>query len=280
MQNDENFWWEIMIEGENEDILSLVDMSGSIGCSFDNDTRARAYYISSEPLEHWLKILSSFENIKITGHGKIENRAWHTEWKDAFPPLDVGENFVVLAPWHKGSEPAKKTPLYIYPATAFGTGYHESTQIALTLLEKYKLKIKNNPVADIGTGSGVLFIAAMKLGASQIFARDIDPTVLSEVRNNIAENSLDENKVELAVGDLLKNFDKRVNVLTANILFEPLCTMLPDVKKILESEGIAIFAGLLVRERENFLEAARENGLELADEISKNEWWGCAMKCR
>lgn len=275
-----NFWWEIILEGEHEDLLTVVDLSGSIGCSFDNERRARAYYLSSEPLEHWLGAIKQFTYVNIVQSGKIENRAWHTEWKDAFPPLEVGENFVVLAPWHKGSEPSGKLPLYIYPATAFGTGYHESTQIALTLLEKNKSKIKDNSIADIGTGSGVLFIAALKLGAARAFARDIDPTVLLEVRNNVRENGLDEKNIDLAVGDLLKNFDfdKKVKILTANILFEPLCSMLGDSKNILEDGGVAIFAGLLLREREKFLTTAIQNGFSLVDEITKNEWWGCALE--
>lgn len=280
-QNSENFWWEIIVEGESEELLSVADLSGSIGSCFDGEERAKVYYLSSQPLEYWLKAIEEFAAVRVVGQGKIENRPWHTEWKEAFPPLDVGEGFTVLAPWHRGNEPDNRIPLYIYPATAFGTGYHESTQIALTLLERNKSKIQGAKVADIGTGSGVLMIAAIKLGASDAFARDIDPTVLDEVRNNMKENSLDENSVTLEVGDLLKGFADRVKVITANILFEPLCSMIPDIPSVLDDDGLAIFAGLLVRERDKFLEAAANAGLKLTDEISKNEWWGASFSpCR
>lgn len=280
--NEKNFWWEIKIEGEHENLLSIADISGSIGSCFENDNLVKAYYLSSDTLENRLfdieELLPHFPGTCVVGHGKIENRAWHTEWQDAFPPLDVGEGFVVLAPWHRGKEPADRVPLYIYPATAFGTGYHESTQIALTLLERNKSKFKGKKIADIGTGSGVLLIAALKLGALKGYARDIDPTVLDEVRNNLRENGLDDEKILLEVGDLLKDIPIiKVSVLTANILFEPLCSMLPDVAGILEADGVAIFAGLLARERDEFLRAASECGLALVDEITKNEWWGASF---
>lgn len=280
--NENDFWWEIELSADsNEELLSIIDISGSIGSSFDSLGNARAYYINSNPVEYWIRVIESllpnFNTVKILANRKIEYRSWHKEWKEAFPPLNVGSEFVVLAPWHRGTESSDRIPLFIYPATAFGTGYHESTQIALALLEVNKYAIQGKEVADIGAGSGILAIAALKLGASFVYARDIDPTVIDEIRNNIRENEILDESVELITGDLLNGFNSSVDIITANILFGPLCSMLPDVVRVLSDEGIAIFSGLLVREREDFLAEANEAGLILKEEITQNEWWGASF---
>jgi ribosomal protein L11 methyltransferase len=280
--NDNNFWWEIELSANNnEELLSIIDISGSIGSCFSSEGNAIAYYVNSNPVEYWIGVIESlkptFESVKILRSGKIEYRSWHVEWKEAFPPLDVGDKFVVLAPWHRGTESGDRIPLYIYPATAFGTGYHESTQIALNLLEKNKGKIHGKKVADIGTGSGVLAIASLKLGALFAYARDIDPTVIDEVRNNMNENEITDNSMEILTSDLLNGFHNDVDVITANILFGPLCSMLPDVVRVLKNEGIAIFSGLLVRERDDFILNANKAGLSLKEELSENEWWGASF---
>ena len=283
--NENDFWWEIELSADNnEELLSIIDISGSIGSCFDTEGNATAYYINSNPVEYWIEtiesLLPNFKSVKILRNGKIGYRSWHKEWKEAFPPLLVGDKFVVLAPWHRGTESRDRIPLYIYPATAFGTGYHESTQIALALLEMNKGKLQGKIAADIGAGSGILTIAAIKLGALFVYARDIDPTVLDEVRNNMKENEILDESVELRTGDLLSDFYNKTDVITANILFRPLCSMLPDVVRVLSSEGIAIFSGLLAREREDFIAEAKEAGLALKDELTVNEWWGaCFYVC-
>jgi len=283
--NESSYWWEVELSADSEEeLLSVIDISGSIGSSFNSERNALAYYVNSNPIEYWIGVIESlmptFKSVKILRSGKIEYRSWHVDWKEAFPPLDVGDKFVILAPWHRGTESAGRIPLYIYPATAFGTGYHESTQIALKLLEKNKEKIHGRKVADIGTGSGVLAIASLKLGARFACARDIDPTVLEEVRNNMKENEITDESMEIKTGDLLKDFHNNVDVITANILFGPLCSMLPDTVRVLNKEGIAIFSGLLVRERDDFIANAKEDGLTLKEELSENEWWGaCFLIC-
>ena len=281
--NESSFWWEIELSADSEEeLLSVIDISGSIGSSYISEVNAIAYYVNSNPAEHWVGVIESliptFKSVKILRYGKIEYQAWHKEWKEAFPPLDVGEMFVVLAPWHRGTETTGRIPLYIYPATAFGTGYHESTQIALKLLEKNKDRIQGKKTADIGTGSGVLAIASLKLGALFAHARDIDPTVIDEVRNNMNENEITDKSMEILTGDLLNDFHNDVDVITANILYGPLCSMLPDVVRVLNKGGIAIFSGLLVRERDDFIANTIEAGLTLKEELSENEWWGASFR--
>lgn len=288
MNNKDGYWWYITISAAgSEDILfSLADISESIGTELqelpDGSSRLRMYYRSSEDLSHWKKKLmdamAEWAEVKIEDFGKIENQPWNVASEEAFPPLPVGKGLVVLAPWHKGSEPKDRMALYINPGSAFGTGYHESTQIVLELLEEHMRH--GITTADIGTGSGILTICALKMGAAKAYARDIDPTVIEEVRKNFELNSLDLNKIDLRTGDLLKDFGHRADILTANILLDPLTTMVADVPAVIGRDGLAIFSGMLEKERPVFIEALKDADMTPVKELVKGEWWGVAAKVK
>ena len=281
MHNDA-FWWYILLEAREKEapvLDSLVELSGSIGAEYAEGAgvvRVRAYYRSSHDLGHWLRevnqVLAPWPEITVRDMGKIANRSWHTAWKEAFPPLSVGEGLVVLAPWHKGNEPEGRLPLYIYPGSSFGTGYHESTQIALELLEKYLAP--EDELVDVGCGSGILSIGAVKLGASRAWARDFDPAVVEEVLENCRLNDISEEKLSVAVGNLLQGFSRKVSLLTANIVMDPLLELLPQIPEVLLPQGRAIFSGLVVKEKELFTEALEKEGFRVMDALEKNDWWG------
>jgi ribosomal protein L11 methyltransferase len=186
-----------------------------------------------------------------------------------------------MAPWHKGKEVRGKLPLYIYPGSAFGTGYHESTQIALSLIERF-VKV-GDTIIDVGTGSGILFIAALKLGAAKAAARDIDPSAIAEVRRNMDLNGLAPESCDLQLGDLTEGIftgeiREGFDILTANILLEPNLRLLHDVKRVVKQSGVAIFSGMTVAERGAFLPALPQAGLSMVAELTKSDWWGCAAK--
>jgi ribosomal protein L11 methyltransferase len=284
----DSFWWYVTLEGgagSEEAMASLAEMSGSIGSeesSRGDLVQLRAYYRSSQDLGFWVgrveEALDPWPEIRIADMGKIENKQWHTDWKEAFPPLPVGETLVVMAPWHKGTEPPGRTPLYIYPGSAFGTGYHESTQIALSLMEK--LDLNGAEAADIGTGSGILAIAAVKMGAAKVKARDLDPAVLSEVRHNLELNEIAPAFVELEEANLLDGMTGAVDLVTANIIIEPLLEMLPSLAAVMKPGAKAVFSGLLEKERERFSAALEEHGLTVALELAAGDWWGAAAEAK
>ena len=281
-----DFWWSIELEAspaEEDALMSVADLSGSIGSElFEEEGRLvlRAAYRSSEPVEYWLDklraLLADCGQMEIRSHSKIENRPWHTDHLDAFPPLLIGNTLVVMAPWHKGKEPEGKIPIYIYPSSAFGTGYHESTQIAMTLLEKFMKS--GDAILDIGTGSGVLFIAGLKMGASSAAARDIDPTVIAEALRNMELNGLKPSLCDLRVGYLTKGIEGHADVLTANILIEPNLELLQSLCDVLKPGGTAIFSGMSLSERSRFVDALNDAQLLILAELTKNDWWGCAVK--
>lgn len=298
MKNDKNnFWWIVELSvpsalynrSQNEERLSTIAaLTDSIGSEifresdfFGNERLfLRASYSGSIGIDEVIYKLQfilgddNFLGIEITRCYKIENQAWNTQHYDSFPPLPVGKSLIVMAPWHEDEEiPDDRMPIYIYPASAFGTGYHESTQIALSLLEE--IVRTGDTILDVGTGTGILFIAALKLGAGKAIARDIDPETLTEARRNMNLNGINPKVCELSEGDLLKGFRGQVNILTANILLNPNITLLPDVKPVLKPKGFAIFSGMTQIESKTFLSVMESSGLEVDREMKIGDWWGC-----
>ncbi len=300
-----SFWWTLEFsieilndnfnkEVEEERLFTLASLTNSIGSELKDDNikiTLKADYTSSQSLDDLLKNvnkileLEDFSNIKITRCYRTNNQSWSTQHLDAFPPLNVGRNLVVMAPWHKSNynkdskdKKQNRMPLYIYPASAFGTGYHESTRIALELLES-SVK-RGDTIIDVGTGTGILFIAALKLGAMHATARDIDPVTLDEVRRNMNLNGLNPDLCDLAEGNLLDGVESTFNVLTANILLAPNMAMLPDVKRVLKPKGCAIFSGMTLVERGAFLSVLSSSGLEIDKELKCGDWWGCRAKLK
>jgi ribosomal protein L11 methyltransferase len=286
----DNFWWSVDLEADAEDsaaeeaLSTLSDLSGSIGAEmFDDGNKKilRAAFLSNRDISYWLSVLenllANFPGVRVRSHTKIENQPWSTAHLDAFPPLAIGSGLVVMAPWHKDKMPAGRIPLYIYPSSAFGTGYHESTQIALTLLERFVKK--GDAIVDIGTGSGILFIAALKLGAARAAARDFDPTAVSEAFRNLGLNGLPHDACDLRTGDLLNDVaDADADILTANILLEPNLRLLSCVKRVLKPSGVVIFSGMTEAERAVFLSAIPRAETDLLAELTIKNWWGCAVK--
>lgn len=293
----DSFWWTIELSmpfkqynrGFCEEMLSTVAaLSDSIGADIfterdffgNNKLFLRANYRSSKGIDEILYELEyilkdpDFDGVEISRCYKTSDQPWEKQHYDAFPPLAVGKNFMVMAPWHeKEIIPEGRIPVYIYPASAFGTGYHESTRIALELLEDV---VKSGDVIlDIGTGTGILFIAALKLGADKAIARDIDPTTLDEAKRNMNLNGINPKVCDLSVADLLKGFKGQVNILTANILLNPNLAMLPDVKGVLKPKGYAVFSGMTNIESYTFISVLNASGMMIEREMKLGDWWGC-----
>ncbi|MBQ9404493.1 MAG: 50S ribosomal protein L11 methyltransferase [Synergistaceae bacterium] len=298
-QNEKNnYWWTIEysvpvsqsnINFNEERLSTIAELTHALGSYFFTEEDPvsgirklfmRADYDEAinidELCSHAKYLLGTpeFEGIDLSRCYKTSNQPWETQHFDAFPPLNVGKSLVVMAPWHaKEKIQHGRKPIYIFPASAFGTGYHESTRIALALLEDV---VKSGDVIlDVGTGTGILFIAALKMGAAKAIARDIDPATLDEAKRNMNLNGINPKVCELSEGDLLKGFRGQVNILTANILLNPNLSMLPDVKSVLKPKGYAIFSGMTNVESYTFISVLNSSGMEIDKELKFGDWWGC-----
>ena len=156
---------------------------------------------------------------------------------------------------------------------AFGTGEHESTRICLTLLQKED--VKGARVADIGTGSGILAIAAAKLDAKEVDAYDIDATAVKVAEKNCAHNGVD-NTVKAECGNLLDKCSGSYDILLANITADILSGMAPDIGKFVRKGGVIIISGILLPYEDKVRKAFAAAGLTVKDRLEQGEWCGFA----
>jgi ribosomal protein L11 methyltransferase len=202
---------------------------------------------------------------------------WRNNWKKYFKPFCV-DDLVVAPTWEEiPPEDAGKMVLRIDPGTAFGTGMHETTQLCIRALKKYMKK--GARLLDAGTGSGILAIAAVKLGASSAVGTDLDPCTVDAVADNKAANGISDDQFRLIIGNLIDDADTQeavgrgcYDIVTANILPDVLVPMMPAIASALKSGGVCILSGILDGKQEPVIRACEERGLHIAGTDSQGEW--------
>jgi ribosomal protein L11 methyltransferase len=169
----------------------------------------------------------------------LEDKDWERVWMDDFKPQRFGQRLWICPTWSTPPEP-EAVNLILDPGLAFGTGTHPTTALCLIWLEQANLKEKS--IIDYGCGSGILSLAALKLGAAEVYAVDIDQQALQATQNNASANELDRHKLIISRPDAL---DKPVDLIIANILLAPLTTLKERFQQLLKPEGMLIVSGLL-----------------------------------
>lgn len=189
----------------------------------------------------------------------IESEEWTETWKANFTHQKVGERIHIVPTWYE--QPGNESDIVIRldPGMAFGTGYHPTTQLSLQMLEKSVRP--NHIVADVGTGSGILAIAAIKLGAKHIDAIEIDPTAIPVARTNFVKNRVTK-QVTLHEEDGLRSFQRKYDLIIANILTKAIIPLIPYCRDRLLPDGRVILSGILKSEQSDVQETLKENGLE------------------
>ncbi|MBM2840693.1 MAG: Ribosomal protein methyltransferase [Bacteroidetes bacterium] len=205
----------------------------------------------------------------------IESRNWNEEWKKTIEPIQVTDRIVIKPTWHEYTPSAGQIVLTIDPKMSFGTGYHETTRLVLRLMEKY---VKPGmSILDVGTGTGVLAIAGVKLGARSAVGVDIDEwsgtNALENVRLNHVERQVTIHQLEL--GSLPPStFD----LIVANIQLNVIVPLLPEMKRRLDAKGRLILSGLLIPDREQIMKNLSGLGLAIYEEMMENEWMGVVAR--
>ena len=193
----------------------------------------------------------------------IEADNWTEQWKSAFPPQRIGKRLVIAPTWDDIVPQPSEVFIRLDPGMAFGTGQHATTQLALELLE---IAIADTDVvADIGTGSGILSIAAAKLGAKRVDAVDLDETTIPIAQSNIQLNKVDS-VIRLYQGDGLNALERqKYPLIIANILTKVLLPMIPRCPKFLEPGGRLILAGILATETQQIEAQLGANGFQMLE---------------
>ena len=198
----------------------------------------------------------------------VENDDWETGWQSHFPPRRFGDRLLITPSWTPVPEDAPPAVVLLDPGMAFGTGGHPSTQLCLAAL--VDMDLGGVEVADIGVGSGILAISALKLGAESVCAVDVDERVIPIARENAEKNGVDD-RIQLSVGDV-ESVDGRFELLLMNILAEVIVPALPAVAPRLSPGGTAVFAGIADHEAERVENALRAGGWAISD-IRRDDGW-------
>ena len=207
---------------------------------------------------------------------EIEDENWIENWKSVFNPIRVGRHIVVSPTWCQPELERDDIVIWLDPGMAFGTGQHPTTRLTLTLMEESIFE--GAEVLDVGTGSGILSIAAVKLGAERVTAIDIEPGVIPVARKNASLNDVEE-RVTFIAGDIsVVPLEPKYDLVACNILTRVNVLLLPDLRERLKPGGIALFSGVLIGEDDRMKDACRREGYEVL-ETSEEEMW-LALRCR
>ncbi len=195
---------------------------------------------------------------------------WAEAWRQSFLPRPVGRRFLVVPPWHLSARHDGRQLLVIEPGRAFGTGHHESTRGCLTLLESFLETHRVPRAVDIGTGSGILAIAALLRGVPEVTALDIDPDALREARQNARWNGVQGRLSCHPTGP--EALEGPFPLLVANLLRERHLSLAPHYRRLLIPGGTLILGGTLTEEEPAVLRALASHGLTLVERAELEGW--------
>lgn len=200
-------------------------------------------------------------------HAMIPNQDWNETWKEGFVPIDVGDQFTILPTWETKSE--HRINLIIDPAMAFGTGHHETTRSCLILMEKYAGKSGKNRFLDLGTGTGLLAIAASKMGYQKVVGVDTDPLATEAALKNIALNNVTNIEIhDGSIPDAGAGFD----FIAANLISGVLVLLASGIAAILNTPGMAVLSGILVGQEDEVITAMEQAGLRCKEKLIDGKW--------
>ena len=205
---------------------------------------------------------------------QVDGDDWIDVWKKHFRPIHLGK-IVVVPEWIDYAPTAEEKVVLLDSNMAFGTGEHETTSSCVELMQEY---IGENSVCiDVGCGSGILGISAIKLGAAKAYLTDIDEVAVASSLHNAKLNGV-QDKTVVAHSNLLENTDIQGDVMMANITGEILVMLAPSIPKNLKKDGVLILSGIIESRLEMVKEAYFAVGMEIVKERRKGEWFALVLK--
>ena len=270
---------ELQLELKNSDPAVLIAELNELGFSgFDETEKLLKAYIDfslwTENHEKVREYLITISDVSIVAEQKIEQRNWNADWEKSIQPQLI-EPFYVYPSWNKKVIPMNTIPIMIDPKMAFGTGTHETTRLLLSWLPSAVRK--NDQVLDAGTGTGILGIAASKLGACSIEGFDIDPWSVDNVAENIERNNVDNFKTYHGSIEQVQP-NQKFDIILANINTLALRELLPEFKKYLKKEGSLLISGLLRIDIPLFKDQVIKGEFTILEQNEAQEWSALWLK--
>lgn len=205
----------------------------------------------------------------------VEGDDWLEIWRKHFRPLHIGERIVVCPEWIEYNKKPEEEVVLLDSNMAFGTGEHETTAMCLKLLQQYLTP--QSVCIDVGCGSGILGISAIKLGAKYAYLTDIDDIAVKSATHNAEINGVSD-KVCVSKADLLNDSAIKGDIMLANITAEILCRLAPSIPKNLKSGGTLILSGIIESRLSAVLEAFTSQNLKLEQQLCEGEWYALSFK--
>ncbi len=208
---------------------------------------------------------------------QTEDKDWINNWKQYFHQFYV-DDILIVPSWEEvKAEDQDKMILHIDPGTAFGTGMHETTQLVIRQLKKYVTQ--DTEMLDVGTGSGILGIVAIKLGAKHVLGTDLDPCAVPAVAENKEVNGIPEEAFDMMIGNIIDDKDvqdqagyEKYDIVTANILADVLIPLTPVIVHQMKKGAYYITSGILDVKEEVVVEAVKAAGLTVVEVTHQGEW--------
>lgn len=228
-----------------------------------------------EEIKNMLNRLKASDSEDIFGSlnmtfNDIKEEDWANNWKKYFKPFNVGKKLLIKPTWEECDNEENRIILEIDPGASFGTGSHETTKMCLIGLEDYMKE--GDEVIDVGCGSGILSIAAAKLGCKHVTGVDIDPMCI-ETSSYLSKINSVSDKFDVFIGDLAEKVDVQADVVVANIFAHIIKRLTPDTKRILKKGGIFISSGIIKETVDTVIDSYKENGFEILEVNNMGDWY-------
>ena len=255
--------------------------------SENSETLVKAFVPAEETADVLSVLSEDLEELKRNGAGlipfgtlectrrEVEGDDWIEIWKTHFRPIHIGEKIVVCPEWINYESWPNEIVVRLDSNMAFGTGEHETTAMCLKLLQRYLTP--GSVCIDVGCGSGILGISAVKLGAKHAYLTDIDCIAVESAKHNAQINGV-EREVTVSHSNLLENSQIKGDIMLANITAEILCMLAPSIPRNLKSGGALILSGIIEDRLERVLSAFSAQGLILDKTLKEGDWIALSFK--
>lgn len=230
-------------------------------------------------VEEGLDELAMFTDLgaRTIAASETEDKDWINNWKQYFHQFYV-DDILIIPSWEEVKpEDESKMIIHIDPGTAFGTGMHETTQLCMRQLKKYVKE--ETELLDVGTGSGILSIVALKLGAGHAVGTDLDPCAISAAKENLETNDIPVGKMDVMIGNIIDDREvqdavgyEKYDIVTANILADVLIPLTPVILHQMKKGGIYITSGIIDEKETEVVDAIKAAGLEVLEVTHQGEW--------
>jgi ribosomal protein L11 methyltransferase len=253
-------------EWENADKIRPADMA-VIGYIPENKHSRKHLRIIKEKLTELEKECGIFFKIICR---TIDEQDWSESWKKFFHPLKITKRIVIKPSWEDYDANLDDIVVEIDPGMAFGTGTHQTTVLCISMIEKYMKK--GDKFLDIGTGSGILMIAAAKLGAQSVYGIDNDEVATDIAKKNLLLNGIENKNFKIRPGNLIDRVNERFDFVVANILTETIMVLLDSVKNVLKKKSVFICSGIIEKNKDQVVEKMIASGFKIEDILKQEEW--------